>query len=180
MEFREAREIIGRLYSAAHSLACDDPDCPWAHLFNESSEPTDAGTSPREDALLLVLLAIVDNLGECLDLIHVVAARRDEASRPDHLAPSGTTSRSQGEGSTIISSHESLSEPPVPNLYHDQWAQSPAVSPPTYTAFSHSSSSDFPRAPVPSPTSGTTPPNTGTPTTDVHDGAKSGEQREQH
>lgn len=153
---REEQDFIRRLYSAVHSLSCDNPDCPWADLFNGSSN---MDASPRQKALLLVLLGIVDNIGECLDLIRILLASRNDTTRPEHLTQpttgrdrvsSSTASHPQSEGITN-GAHGSLREPPIPSLYHDQWARSPANSPPAYTAFWHSCPRSFPRAPAPSP-----------------------------
>ncbi|KAG6368438.1 hypothetical protein INS49_002645 [Diaporthe citri] len=184
---REEQDFIRRLYSAAHSLSCDDPDCPWADLLNESSN---LDASPRQDALLLVLLGIVDNISECLDLIRILLASRDDTNRPEHFTQpttswvpgSSTPSHSQSEGTTITA-HGPLREPPIPSLYHDQWARSPAVSPPAYTAFWHSRPQSFPRAPAPSPAtrdSETTTPTGGTPAPEDQDGVGCGNLDDQH
>lgn len=176
---REEQDLIRRLYSAVHSLSCDDPDCPWADLFNGSSN---VDASPRQDALILVLLGIVDNISECLDLIRILLASRNDTTRPEHLTrtttsrgrvSSGATSHSQSEGITTRA-HGSLREPPIPSLYHDQWARSPANSPPAYTAFWHSCPRSFPRAPAPSPAtqgSEATPSTGGSPIPEDDEGA---------
>lgn len=171
----------------AHSLSCNDPDCPWADLFNGSSY---VDASPRQDVLLLVLLGIVDNIGECLDLIRTLLASRDDTTRPEYLTQpntswvpgSSTPSHFQSEGTTT-GANTPFYEPPIPSLYNDQWARSPAVSPPAYTAFWHSCPRSVPRAPAPSPTtrgSETTPSIGGTPAAEGHEGARCGNHDEQH
>ena len=164
----EVQDIIGELYSAARFLSCDEPDCPMAHVLDDLSGSTNTGGSHHEDALILVLLGIADNLSECLDLLRILVSRRNNTNRLEHLTQSGTTSHSGREGTTR-SDHGPLSEPPIPSLYHDQWYQSPAVSPPAYTAFCHSCPRSFPRAPAPSPASEATSSNSGTPTPDDQD-----------
>lgn len=181
---REEQGFIRRLYSAAHSLSCDGPDCPWSDLFNESSS---GDISSRRDVLLLILLGVVDNIGECLDLIRILLAR-DDTTRPEHFTQpttnwvpgSSTPSRPQREGTTTAA-HGPLRDPPIPSLYHNQWARSPAVSPPAYTAFRHSCPRSFPRAPAPSPatrSSETVPSTGGTQILGHHEGVGCGDQFE--
>lgn len=185
-DLREARDIIRGLYSAAHSLACDNPDCPRAQLFNEPSASTtcNAGASRREDALLRVFLAIVENIGECIDLIRMLVANRNETTRHNHLTQSSTTSRSSTEStesteSATVDSQGCLDEPPIPGLYHDQWTQTPAFSPPAYTAYFHNHLRGFPRAPAPSPAaSQTTTLSAESPMTANQEGASRVRQRE--
>lgn len=185
---REEQDFIRRLHSVVHSLSCDDPDCPWADVFNES---LNVDASSHQDALLLVLIGIVDNIGECLELIRTLLARRNDTSRLGHSTQpttnrdpvsSGTTSHSQREGTTT-GAHGPLRGPPTPSLYHDQWARSPAVSPPAYTAFWHSRPRGVPRAPAPSPASRgseTIPSTTGAPIPKDQEGAGCGSQDGQH
>lgn len=186
---REEPDFIRQLYSTAHSMSCDDPDCPWADLFNETSN---VDSSTQRDALFLVLLGIVDNIGECLDLIRTLLAGRNDNSVPDCLmqpdaswdhVPSGTSSRSRSE-STNTDAHDPLRQPPIPNLYHVQWTQSPAVSPPADNHFCHSHSRrSFPRAPTPSPAtrgSDTTPSIGGTPIHEYQEGTRRCDQEDQH
>ncbi|KAH8770864.1 hypothetical protein F5883DRAFT_51526 [Diaporthe sp. PMI_573] len=178
-DMREARDIIEGLYNAAHSLVCDDPDCPWAQFFNAPSGPTNEGTSSRDEALLLVLLGIVEDIEECLDLVRILVANRDETGRPDHLTQSSTTSSSSTED-TAIDSQGSLEEPPVPGLYRDQWTQTPAFSPPAYTAFCNGHPRGTPPAPATSlATSETSTPNAGDPITEHEEGVSRGGQQEQ-
>lgn len=156
---KEAQEIIGRLYSAAHSLACDEPDCPSARALRDPSGSTNVGSSLHEDVLLLVLLGIVENLSDCLDLLRILVSGRNNTNRPDQSGREGTT----------ISGHGPSYGPPIPNLYHDQWYEPPSVSPPVRTTFCHGSPRSFPRAPAPSPASEATSSNAGTLTPDNQD-----------
>lgn len=134
-EIGEEQDFIRRLYSAAHSLSCDDPDCPWAQFLNR---PSNVDTLLHNDALILVLLGIIDNIGDCLDLIRILVASRSDTSRAEQStrdttsrdsASSGTHSHSH-RGDMTIGARDILHEPPVPSLYHNQWARSPPVSPP--------------------------------------------------
>lgn len=178
-DLREARDIIRELYSTAHSLACDKPDCPWAQLFNEHSESTNVDASPREDALLCVFFAIVEKIDECIDLIRILVANRDEASRLGHLSQSSATSRSSTED-TAGESPDSLDEAPIPGLYRDQWTQTPVFSPPAYTAFIRRRDQGYPLAPAPSPAaSETTTLSARTPVTEHEEEAGHGGQGEQ-
>lgn len=175
---REVRDIIRGLYDAAHTLACNDPHCPWAQLFNEPSGPTNTGAEPQQEAVLLILFGLAENVGECLDLLRILVADRDETSSLSYLSPSSTTtttSRSSTED-TYVEPHERVDSPPSPGLYRDQWTQTPALSPPAYTAFLHG----YPRAPAPSlASSETTTPDSGTPTIENQEGLSRGGQGEQ-
>lgn len=186
---REEQELIRRLYSAAHSMSCNDADCPWVDLFAEFSN---VDVSSHRDAFLLVLLGIVDNIGECLDLIRILLAGRNDNSMPDHSmqpttiwdhVPSGINSRSASE-STTTGAHDPLRQPPIPNLYRDQWNRSPTVLPPAYTHFCHGRSRrSFPHAPTPSPAtrgSDTTPSIGGTPIHEYQDEASRSDHEEQY
>lgn len=188
---REAQEIFVGLYSAAHSVLCDDPDCPAAQVLDDPSESTNRGSSPNEDAIILILLGIVDNIGECLDLIHTLLASRDVSGEPERSTQSTTSWDDVSSGTTShlhrnrpnTSVHGSLREPPIPTLYHDQWTRSPAVSPPAYTSFCHRCTGTFPRAPAPSPAvrgSETTTRSDSTPILGDQQGASPSGQDEQH
>lgn len=180
-EIGEEQDFIRRLYSAAHSLSCDDPDCPWAAFLNQ---PSNVDTLLHNDALILVLLGIIDNIGDCLDLIRILVTSRSDTSRaePSTRATTSRDSASSGShshsrrGGTTIGAYDILHEPPVPSLYHDQWAQSPPVSPLAYTSCCHRCTRSFCGAPAPSPAatrgSDTTPSIGGTPTPD-HQGVAS-------
>lgn len=183
---REAEEIIGRLYSAANSMSCDDADCPGAELFNE---PLDADSLTYKNALLLILLGIVDNIGECLDLIRTLAMSGSDARTPDCLnqpasswdrVSSGTESHPR-RGRTTVRTQGPIREPPIPGLYHAQWAPSPAVSPPAHATFCHGWPRSFPPAPAPSlasRSSEATLSNGGIPGPDKPDGAGCVDQEE--
>ncbi|KAG8159528.1 hypothetical protein KVR01_010165 [Diaporthe batatas] len=154
-DMREARGITRDLYNAAHIMACNDPHCPWARLglSNESSASTNAGASPEEEAVLILLFGIAENVGECLDLLRTLVADMDETSSLSHLSPSSTnTSRSSTED-TYFEHHQYVGSPPRPGLYRDQWTQTPALSPPAYTAFLHDYHRSYPHAPAVSPAS---------------------------
>ncbi|POS69603.1 hypothetical protein DHEL01_v212004 [Diaporthe helianthi] len=182
-DMREARDTIRALYNAAHSLACNDPHCPWAQLANEPSGPTSVGSSHREEAVILILFGLAENVGECLDLLRVLVADRDETSSLTHLSPSSsstTTSRPSTED-TYVETHEYLRSPPSPALYRDQWAQTPALSPPAYTAFFQGHHRQPPNAPVSSPaTPDTTTPDAGVPVIGNKDGMGNDGQGEQN
>jgi hypothetical protein len=177
----EAQHIIEGLYNAAHSLVCDDPDCPWAQFFSEPREPTNERTSrrsPRDDALLMVLLRIVDSIGECLDLIRLLVENRDRARGRE---PS-TTSSSSSDDMAVPDRLTPLGEPPMPGLYRQQWTRTPTVSPPAYTAFCHRNQRRRPSAPVSSPeTSETAAASAGDSTVASvsQGGASRGDQEEQ-
>lgn len=151
-DMSEAREIIRGLYNAAHTLACNDPCCPWAQLANEpSASTTNAGASPREEAVLLLLFGIAENVGECLDLLRILVADRDETSSSTHLSQSSTTTSRSSTEDTYVEPHERVGSPPSPGLYRDQWNQTPVLSPPAYTAFLRDYPREPPAAPAPSP-----------------------------
>lgn len=183
---REAEDLIGRLYNAANSMSCDDADCPGAELFNE---PLDADSLTYKNALLLILLGIVDNMGECLDLIRTLATSSSDARAPDGLnqpasswdrVSTGTESHPR-RGRTTVRTHGPIREPPIPGLYHDQWAHSPAVSPPAHATFCHGWPRSFPPAPAPSlasRSSEATLSNGGSPGPDKEDGAGCADQEE--
>lgn len=183
---REAQDIIGRLCSAAHTMSRDDAHFPGAELF---SEPSDEDALAYKNALLLILLGVVDNIGECLDLIRTLATSSNDAREPDRLnqpapswdrASSGTESHPR-RGRTTVRTHGPIREPPIPSLYHNQWAYSPAVSPRAHTTFCHGWPRSFPRAPAPSlasRSSESTGSNGGTPGPDKQDGAGSADQEE--
>lgn len=178
-EIGEEQDFIRRLYSAAHSLSCDDPDCPWAAFLNQ---PSNLDTLLHNDALILVLLGIIDNIGDCLDLIRILVASRSDTSRAQpstrattsrDSASSGTHSHSR-RGGTTIDARDILHEPPIPSLYHDQWARSPTNSPPAYTSYCHRCTRSFCDVPAPSPAtrgSDTTPSIGGTSTLGHQGGA---------
>lgn len=183
-EIGEEQDFIRRLYSAAHSLSCDDPDCPWAQFLNR---PSNVDTLLHNDALILVLLGIIDNIGDCLDLIRILVASRSDTSRAE---PSTRATTSRGSASSSIHSHsrrggtttgarDIFHEPPVPGLYHDQWARSPTNSPPACTLYCHRCTRSFCDVPAPSPAtrgSNTTPSIGGTPTPDHQEGASRSDQ----
>lgn len=183
----EEQDFIRRLYSAAHSLSCDDPDCPWAQFLDQ---PSNVDTLLHNDALVLVLLGIIDNIGDCLDLIRILVASRSDTSRtePSTRAAMSRDSASPSihshsrRGGTIIGARDILHEPPVPSLYHDQWARSPTVSPPAYASYCHGYARGFCGVPAPSPAtrgSDTTPSMGGTPTPDHQGGPSRSDQEEQ-
>lgn len=184
----EEQDFIRRLYSAAHSLSCDDPDCPWAQFLDQ---PSNVDTLLHNDALVLVLLGIIDNIGDCLDLIRVLVANRSDTSRTE---PSTRAAMSRDSASSSVHSHPRrsgtiigargiLHEAPVPSLYHDQWAQSPPVSPPACTSCCHGCTRSFGGVPAPSPAtrgSDTTPSIRGTPNPEYQGRASRSDQEEQH
>ncbi|KAJ0122221.1 hypothetical protein J7T55_002733 [Diaporthe amygdali] len=173
----ELQDTICLLCSAARSVPHTGLDPHLADgLNNNFSDSSGTRFAPHEDALFLVLLSIENNIGECLELLRILARRTNITTQEQltHSTTAGTSSAPRAS-STIpclrredaaIGSHGPLHTPPIPGLYRDQWAQSPTVSPPASMAFCQSCPRSFPRSLASSPASEMRPPHTSNPTTD--------------